>query len=144
MSADEVGQVEGETCNRNGCTGTIALRPIENCSCHISPPCSACTAPNEYCPECDWQAIDDEEHLNGFLVRYKPNSDVIDSYRRRPLDPTKIDYHTKSHTHFSMICEGVYPDGTTMAQVLERVQGTFGGRFEHFGKGKFKYIAYTD
>ena len=48
------------------------------------------------------------------------------------------------HTGFSQICEGVYPKGTTMAEVEKKVRGSFGGRFEHFGNGKFKYIAYTD
>jgi len=32
-------------------------------------------------------------------------------------------------------------DGATVESV---VKGTFGGRFEQFGGGKFKYIAYTD
>ena len=48
------------------------------------------------------------------------------------------------HTGFSQICEGVYPKGTTMAEVEKKVRGSFGGRFEYFRDGKFKYIAYTD
>ena len=43
-----------------------------------------------------------------------------------------------------MIKEGVYPEGMTKEQVREKVKGSFGGRFESFGNGKFKYIAYTD
>jgi hypothetical protein len=43
-----------------------------------------------------------------------------------------------------MIREGVYPDGTSQEQVRELVKGTFGGRFESFGGGKFRFIAYTD
>lgn len=39
---------------------------------------------------------------------------------------------------------GVYPAGTTQAEVEAVVAGTFGGRFESFGDGKFDYIAYTD
>lgn len=62
----------------------------------------------------------------------------------RPLDPTKIDYRIRSHSSSSQICEGVYPEGTTKAEVEARVRGTFGGRFESFGNGRFKYIAYTD
>lgn len=43
-----------------------------------------------------------------------------------------------------MIKEGVYPEHLTRQEVEKEVKGTFGGRFEHFGNGKFKYIAYTD
>lgn len=60
------------------------------------------------------------------------------------LDKTKIDYISNSHTHFSMIMEGVYPEGATQNDVFKIVQGSFGGRFEYFGNGKFKFIAYTD
>lgn len=62
----------------------------------------------------------------------------------RPLDPRKIDYRIHAHSGASQICEGVYPEGTQMADVEALVRGTFGGRFEHFRDGKFKYIAYTD
>ena len=65
-------------------------------------------------------------------------------YRPRKLDSTKIDYRTKMHTHFTQICEGVYPEGATREDVLEKVRGTFGGRFAQFGKGRFKYVAYTN
>jgi hypothetical protein len=60
------------------------------------------------------------------------------------LNAAQIDWHNKTHSSASMIKEGVYPEGTTRSEVEELVRGTFGGRFEHFGNGKFKYIAYTD
>jgi hypothetical protein len=31
-----------------------------------------------------------------------------------------------------------------MEDVRKEVDGTFGGRFEYFEDGKFKFIAYTD
>ena len=65
-------------------------------------------------------------------------------YKPKPLDNTKIDYRIKAHTASSQICEGVYPEGTSIAEVENVVKGTFGGRFEYFRDGKFKYIAYTD
>lgn len=149
------GNEEGEVCWRNGCQGVIALRSADDmdggCSCHINPPCGFCTTPREHCPVCDWDADEEmrAEYLNGFRMKvgdlnadgYKP----IISYERRPLDPRKIDYHIISTgTGCTQKCEGVYPEGTTSAQVLEKVKGTFGGRFESFGGGKFTYIAYTD
>lgn len=62
----------------------------------------------------------------------------------RTLDPTKIDFHSLPHSGSSMMKKGVYPEGTTRAEVEAKVRGTFGGRFESFGSGKFVYIAYTD
>lgn len=139
----EYGYEAGEVCRRNGCDGVVVEVEVEGCSCHISPPCGACTEDRAYCPECDWHGKDDQ-YINDYRVSVDPATQVFKSYELRKLDPTKLDWHSKSHTHFSMIKEGVYPPGMTQAEVLKKVEGTFGGRFEHFGHGKFKYIAYTD
>lgn len=65
-----------------------------------------------------------------------------------PLDDTKVSWRNRSHSSCSMIKEGVYPQSgdpaADRAMVRKEVDGTFGGRFEHFGNGKFKFIAYTD
>lgn len=143
------GFCEGDTCERDGCAGVIAMHRPENCSCHINPPCSACTAPRGYCPECDWQEADEPEpepapqsqESKDYWAAWAKEQERI---RSLPLDNTKVNWRDKPHTHFSMIKEGVYPDGMTRAQVEEEVKGTFGGRFEQFGGGKFTYIAYTD
>lgn len=142
----EPGYVEGEICNRNGCTGVIDIHPSENCSCHINPPCGACTSPRNFCPVCDWQESD-EYRVYGFndhIVTENKETGVWKSFEWRPLDPTKVDWHSKTHTHFTMIKEGVYPPGMSKDEVREIVKGTFGGRFDYFGDGKFKYVAYTD
>jgi hypothetical protein len=142
---NKYGEFKGEVCNRNGCKGMIEEREQEGCSCHINPPCSQCVDPKEYCPECGWDARDEYETIiNDYTCRVDKKSSVILSYKPRPLDNTKIDWHSKAHTHFSMIKEGVYPEGTDIKEVKEKVKGTFGGRFEYFNNGKFKYIAYTD
>lgn len=134
------GYEKGETCWREGCQGMIDEQELEGCcSCHINPPCGFCTTPREVCPECGWTPKDDEKasyiHVGGGL------SMQVDNH---PLDPRKIDYRIHSHTHFSQICRGVYPDGTTQDEVLAKVKGTFGGRFNYFKEGKFEYVAYTD
>ena len=51
----EYGTYDGEVCNRDNCKGVIDLYPPINCSCHINPPCPACTNPQFYCPECGWE-----------------------------------------------------------------------------------------
>ena len=149
------GDEEGQTCGRNGCNGVIAEHPVENCSCHISAPCGACTTPREYCPICAWSA--DEEarsfYFSGVRCTAVSPADAklgmyggepLKKWAPRPLDATKIDYHITSHSNSSQLCRGVYPEGTSRADVEDRVKGTFGGRFNYFGQGRFEYVAYTD
>jgi hypothetical protein len=143
-STTTLGYAEGEVCNRKGCTGHIDTHPSENCSCHIAPPCGSCTAPRNFCDECDWEEVNEpEEPAQPFT--YPP--ELAAMWRPRTpadLDPTKISWINSPHSSCSMIKEGVYPETMTRAEVEAAVQGTFGGRFEYFGGGKFKYIAYTD
>lgn len=61
----DLGKGEGETCNRiDGtgarCAGTMELPEPENCSCHISPPCSACVDREFTCATCGAVASDGE------------------------------------------------------------------------------------
>jgi hypothetical protein len=136
----------GEVCNRNGCTAIISEHEKEGCcSCHVNPPCGYCTTDASYCPGCDWDGREEQiEYNNQQFKNYIPSERVIKYKTINDLDKTKIDWISESHTHFSMIKIGVYPEGVTMDQVLENVRGTFGGRFQHFGDGRFRYVAYTD
>ncbi|MEM7986069.1 hypothetical protein Q4R37_15405 [Morganella morganii] len=137
------GHVEGDICLRSGCKGVVKEHSVDGCSCHISAPCRACTSPRGYCEKCGWEESEDEV-INDHVVSVNKVTGTYRSCELRPLDPTKLDYHRKPHTHFTMIKEGVYPEGMTRQEVEREVTGTFGGRFERFGNGKFKYIAYTD
>ena len=130
---------EGDKCPEKDCSGNLVYLPTENCSCHINPPCSACTDKPLTCEKCGHE--EDAHDYNDVTVA--PGL-TMREYKPKPLDSTKIDYRIKMHSSSSQICEGVYPEGTTQKKVSEVVKGTFGGRFEQFGDGKFKYIAYTD
>jgi hypothetical protein len=77
-------------------------------------------------------------------VLLAPGIETMERRKPRPLDPTKIDYRIHMHTNSSQRVEGVYPEGTTPDQVRALVDGTFGGRFNRFGDGRFEFIAYTD
>lgn len=143
------GYEEGQRCLRDGCQGVIEIEPTENCSCHISPPCSACTAPRAFCPECDWHERDEPEPErapmpNGVVDQWAVWRAEQERLANMPLDNTKVSWRDKPHSSCSMIKDGVYPEGMTAAEVRKQVDGTFGGRFEHFGNGNFKFIAYTD
>jgi len=139
----EFGFEDGSICGRNGCTGQIETHPSDNCSCHISPPCSSCTARRNFCAECDWQEAD-EIVVNDYVVQVDQKTGIYKSWEPRPLDSTKIDWHSKPHSSCSMVKEGVFPEGASREEVRKLVDGTFGGRFEYFGNCRFKFIAYTD
>jgi hypothetical protein len=143
LKDEDLGYLEGDTCGRNYCKGVIKEHPVENCSCHIAPPCGSCTSPRGYCPVCGWEEADDVV-INDYVVNVDRETATYRTWTPRPLDPTKIDWHSKSHSNSSMIKEGIYPEGTTREEVEKLVRGTFGGGFAYFGNGKFKYIAYTD
>lgn len=130
---------EGDRCPTGNCDGKLEYPPVENCSCHISPPCAACTNNALTCNECGWT----EEAPDQKYIPVAPGIAMLE-YKPRPLDSTKIDYRHKMHSHISMLVEGVYPDGTTREELRKVVAGTFGGTFVEFGNGRFKFIAYTD
>lgn len=150
---NDLGYCEGEKCGRDGCDGSIQMRDPDNCSCHLSAPCSACTYPRCYCDSCEWDESDDPAPAIAPISQkeqdyWKAQRDEWARLRSLPLDSAKVSWRDSHHTHFSMIKEGVYPqsddDSADREMVAKEVRGTFGGRFDYFGGGKFKYIAYTD
>lgn len=154
MSA--VGYGEGETCGRDGCVGVIDMHPVENCSCHISPPCSACTDPRNFCPECDWEEADDPAPASPPPKKEQQAAWAAQREKWKPrtladLDGSKIDWiHVPSDSTCSMIKEGVYPEGVPREKLVKAINGTFGGSFlyhyapENGKPGRFKFLAYTD
>jgi len=67
---DEIGTEEGDTCNRieepdedaprgyrpKPCNGAMHLEKVENCTCFISAPCSACVNNPLICDTCGEEA----------------------------------------------------------------------------------------
>ena len=140
------GTEEGQTCFRDGCEGHIELSESEDCACHISPPCSACVSRVYQCDECGW--TEEDEPATPFVPSALQRA-VVNHWTPRTLadlDKTKIDWISGGHSNSSMTKEGVFPIGTSAADVRKEVDGTFGGRFDRFNAdaGTFKFIAYTD
>jgi len=51
---EAVGTNPGDACGRDGCEGIIRENEIENCSCHINPPCGQCVTAGVSCDTCDY------------------------------------------------------------------------------------------
>ena len=129
-----------EGCNCPECKeGILDWVSNGNCSCHINPPCSACVDALLTCDKCGFQ---EEQEKVISVLNSAPFT--LRVYFPQVIDENKINWTYESHTHFSMIKKGTYPDGMSREDVEKEVKGTFGGRFEQFGNGKFRYIAYTD
>lgn len=67
--------------------------------------------------------------------------DGLKAILARPLNPHHIDFRPVFCSPISETLEGVYPEGTTQAQVLVLVDGPQGGRFTEWGDGRFRFIA---
>ena len=46
---------EGDLCPTYGCGGVLEYERVEDCYCHISPPCSSCVDAPLRCPKCGWE-----------------------------------------------------------------------------------------
>ncbi len=51
----KLGTEEGEKCNRDDCSGVIAIHRDGPCQCHINPPCHACEHAKLACEKCGWE-----------------------------------------------------------------------------------------
>jgi len=52
------GMIEGEPCNRNGCSGILYNKLEGECTCHLGhPPCYYCVHSIGCCPECGWNEV---------------------------------------------------------------------------------------
>ncbi len=113
MSEIEIGNLLGERCNRNECTGTIVEHDSEGgCSCHIAPPCSYCVTSREYCSECDWDAQEEEIIKDSKIVKSNYIPPVYKQRTFEDLDKSKIDWISNGGWHSGMKVKGVYPEGT--------------------------------
>lgn len=169
IHAGPIGYSEGEKCNRLGCLGIIRAYGSDSCSCHINPPCSSCTTAREYCPECDWDAEEEDreywkakdeaekkwfETPAGQEYRRKLKED---QERRAEIEKTfelkflgripvdKFDCRREGHTHSSMRIRFIFPPSGFTKEMMKEIEGTFGGRFEQSpSHWRGVYIAYTD
>jgi len=59
--AEKSSKDEGDACPFDRCIGVLRFAKVQNCSCHISPPCGECENKTLHCSECGWSPGDPEE-----------------------------------------------------------------------------------
>ena len=136
MSQD---MTEGDPCPQ---CGESTVKEIENCSCHISPPCSACVDALLFCRKCGWE---DEP------IKYEPSTVSVEPYKHvqstRDLGNGKriLNYQMDSNSGSTMVYTGYYEGDVTWADIIGCFgDGTFGHRLGVLHNGYFKYTKITD
>lgn len=59
--AEKSSKDEGDACPFDRCIGVLRFAKVQNCSCHISPPCGECENRTLHCSKCGWSPGDPEE-----------------------------------------------------------------------------------
>jgi len=65
----------GAPCPEENCIGTVDIAPPKGCSCHISPPCSACVNAGVVCGSCGWESNPEEPEERYEQPTAKPTED---------------------------------------------------------------------
>lgn len=62
ISKSTIGTDEDAVCGRGDppCEGKLTFKEVKNCSCHINPPCPACSESWLECDECGWDQEEEE------------------------------------------------------------------------------------
>lgn len=63
---------------------------------------------------------------------------------RHEIKSGVIEWENRRQTASTMVKEGRYSPRVTQEEVRRAVDGQFGGRFELFHEGRFRFVAYTD
>lgn len=155
---------EGCACPECG-EGKMEYPPVEGCSCHINPPCSACTDNRLACDSCGWKEPEPE------YTYPPPSADETAYYEkwRKELEEAKKRGHTFPHggrifnvdydssSGSTMAFKGEYEGPVTAKDIFDKIgDGTFGHRGPFLyprirdvadpeqQKGTFSYTKITD
>lgn len=127
--------------------GDLFYPKVENCSCHISPPCSSCVDNKLTCDDCGWEEpeiINEEKYRcvgDGISANYFTRPSHEFGNGKRIFD---WDYNSSSGS--TMEYKGRYKGDVTAEDIINYFgKGTFGHRGPYFYEnGTFTYTKITD
>lgn len=126
--------------------GKMHFPPVRGCSCHISPPCSACTSNMLTCESCGWEF----EPPPPTQTWRSAGPGISISHTKRPStelgDSKRIfDYDYDSSSGSTMEYQGKCTPSVTTSDILNFFgSGTFGHRGPFISNGKFSFTKITD
>lgn len=136
---------EGDKCPECH-TGNMHFPKVENCSCHVNPPCSACTSNKLTCDDCGWEFDPPAPETSyriaapGLTEVYTRNPSVELGGGKRIFD---FDYNGASGS--TMEINGRCTPEVTEADILKYFSsGTFGHRGPVIHGGRFFFTKITD
>ena len=140
---------EGDVCPH--CDGTLEYIREMGCSCHISPPCSACTNAPLTCPDCGWKYEPEPCGPDTTVPKSQPNpwwDQWNEAFKRGHTFPHGGRVFEVTHdgrsgsTH---VVKGRYEGPVTPQDIIDRFgEGTFGHRGPTLAHGNFVYTKITD
>lgn len=89
---------EGDKCRMLECEGKYGYHPVENCSCHISPPCYKCVENPMVCLDCG-DGLPDADP--------KPQGEAIENKPADPLRDGRVFHHDfipSENKYFCAVC----------------------------------------
>jgi len=136
---------EGDQCPECR-AGNMSFPPVENCSCHIAPPCHACTNRLLTCNTCGWEFEPPKPKASWRSVApgifashiHRPSKDLGNGKRI-------FDYSYDSSSGSTMHYTGRCTPEVTPQDILDYFEsGTFGHRGPTISNGRFSFTKITD
>lgn len=135
---------EGDICPTAYCAGVLELPKVENCSCHISPPCGACTDNKLTCTACG-EEIENEEPPVNHSVRPKPFAPFAGHEYKIGEGKRLYNVFYDGSSGSTMVFRGKIEGNVTKNEIYEKLgDGTFGHRGPHIIGDTFTYTKITD
>lgn len=136
---------EGSECP-NCHEGKMEFPPVHGCSCHIAPPCSACTDRHLTCAVCGFEHIPPQPEMlfipvtEGLFASFVRNA-VADLGNGKRL----FNYGYDSRSGSTMVWTGQCTPEVTGKDIINHFgDGTFGHRGPVISNGRFTYTQITD
>jgi hypothetical protein len=141
---------EGGKCPE--CEGSLYYPKVRGCSCHINPPCSACTDQRLQCDTCDWEESEPEPtppptqaERDGWAKWLKEWEEARQRGHTLPGGGRIFDIHDDGRSGSTMVITGRYEGDVTAAEIFAYFgDGTFGHRGPTLANGRFSYTKITD
>ncbi len=127
--------------------GALHYPKVQNCSCHISPPCNQCVENPLTCNKCGWvweapKRMIVPTDIPGICTVIYPSRRALHVF---PHGGRIMDYSYDARSGSTMVWTGSYEGPVTAADILAHFgDGSFGHRGPSLTGSRFSYTQITD